>query len=82
MFGVRPSFRATLGQAIAFGGGGEYALARHAVAALLNAAHSRVDYAYTRAEVIEVVRWAYERGDFATAKDNLAEANEQSCPLD
>jgi hypothetical protein len=82
VFGVKAGFRATLGQAVEFSGGGEYALARHAVAALLNTNHWRVDYAYGRDEVIDVVRWAYATGDFETAKDNLAEANEQRCPLD
>ena len=81
VFGVKSGFRATLGQAVEFSGGGEYALARHAVAALLNARHSRVDYAYDRDEVIDVVRWAYATGDFETAKNDLAEANEQRCPL-
>lgn len=81
MFGVKPAFRATLGQAVEFNGGGEYALARHAVAALLDSTHPRVDYPFTRDEVIAVVRWAYQTGDFETAKTQLAAANEQGCPL-
>lgn len=81
MFGVRPKFHATLGQAVEFDGGGEYALARHAVAALLDSMHARVDYPYTKDEVIAVVRWAYEHADFETAKNQLATANEQGCPL-
>ena len=81
VFGVKPAFRATLGQAVEFNGGGEYALARHAVAALLDSMHSRVDYPYTKDEVIAVVRWAYEHADFETAKNQLASANEQDCPL-
>ena len=40
----------TLGKAVSLGGGGENALLRHAVAALLNA-KSSVDYAYTETKV-------------------------------
>jgi hypothetical protein len=81
VFGVTPSFTATLGQAVAFGSGGEKALARHAVAALLNAASPGVSYAYGTAEVIDLVRWAYSTGEFEAVKDSLAAENETSCPL-
>lgn len=80
-FGVDASFDLTLLGALRQGGGGEKALGRHAVAALLNAA-SDVDYASTTAEVIALVQDAYASGDFEGAKDLLAGENEQECPLD
>ena len=43
---------ATLIEALESGGGGQNALARHAVAALLNAANPDVDFEFTTAEVI------------------------------
>jgi hypothetical protein len=78
----------TLGQAIWATGGGAYALARHATAGLLNALGGvpnadgeSVDYAYTAAEVIQMVQDAFDSGDFETNKDLLAAANETGCPL-
>jgi hypothetical protein len=81
VFGVASSFNSTLIAALNRGGGGENALGRHAVAALLNAAHSGVDYAYSEGEVIQIVQDAYVTGDFTGAKDQLATENEQGCPL-
>ena len=63
------------------GGGGEKALGRHAVAALLNAASPDVDYAYTEAEVIAAVQNAYATGDFNRVKNDLEYQNELGCPL-
>jgi hypothetical protein len=80
-FGVTSSFGGTLIDALVRGGGGEIALGRHAVAALLNAAHSGVDYDLTAAEVISAVQAAYASGDFEGAKNTLASLNEQGCPL-
>ena len=57
------------------------ALARHAVAALLNASNPDVDSDFTAAQVIALVQEAVASGDFETAKDLLAAANEQGCPL-
>jgi hypothetical protein len=73
----------TLGAAVALGGGGVNALARHGVAALLNAASGGVAYAYTTAEVIAIVRGtgAYAGLSMEARKDLLAVANESSCPL-
>lgn len=79
-FGVASSFTATLLEALNQGGGGEYALGRHAVAALLNAASPDVDYFYTEAEVIAAVQNAYATGDFEGTKDDLAGWNEQEAP--
>ncbi len=55
------------------GGGKEKRLGRHAVAALLSAAHGGVGYPYTVAEVIALVQ----AGD----ADALEDANELGCPL-
>ena len=45
--------------------------AREQVAALLNAAHPGVNYAYTEAEIVAMVQQAYATGDFEDAKDLL-----------
>lgn len=81
VFGVTSSFGGTLIQALIRGGGGEAALGRHAVAALLNSVHSGVDYPLTSAQVIAIVQAAYTSGDFDGAKNQLAALNEQGCPL-
>ena len=57
------------------------ALARHAVAALLNASNPDVASDFTTAQVIALVQDAVASGDFETAKNLLAAANEQGCPL-
>lgn len=81
VFGVDASFSKTLVGAASQGGGGEKALGRHAVAALLNAANPDVNYLYTEAEVIALVQSAYATGDFEGAKNLLAAQNEIGCPL-
>ena len=82
VFGVNASFDPdTLLDAVWLGGGGEFALARHAVAALLNAAHPDVDYQFTVAEIIAGVQNAYATGDFEPFKSQLDYANNAGCPL-
>lgn len=81
VMGVDSSFD-TLLDGVSAKGGGENALARHAVAALLNAASSDVDYEYTTGEVIALVQDAYASGDFESAKNLLEAQNEAGCPLD
>ena len=71
----------TLLDALKRGGGGEYALGRHAVAALLDAANPDVNYTYYESQVIALVQDAFGSGDFEPTKDLLADANEQMCPL-
>lgn len=71
----------TLLQAVWAVGGGVNALARHATAALLNTTSSGVDYPYTTAEVIDMVKEAIASGDYETTKDILANANELGCNL-
>jgi hypothetical protein len=80
VFGVASSFTATLLEALNQGGGGEYALGRHAVAALLNAASPDVDYDLTMADVIAAVQDAYGTGDFEGTKDYLEGFNTQTAP--
>lgn len=81
VFGVDSSF-ATLLDGAEAKGGGENALARHAVAALLNASNPDVSYEYSEAEIIALVQGAYASGDFESAKDMLEYQNELGCPLD
>ena len=81
-FGVISSFGGTLLEALERGGGGEAALGRHAVAALLNAASPDVDYFYSEAEVIALVQAADSSGEFEDAKDALELQNELGCGLD
>jgi hypothetical protein len=81
VFGVDASFNKDLLGALQQGGGGEKALGRHAVAALLNSASGGVSYDYSTAEVIDLVQDAYASGDFEGAKNLLEAANESGCPL-
>jgi predicted ribosomally synthesized peptide with SipW-like signal peptide len=71
----------TLMQALWLGVDGLNALAREAVAALLNAAHPAMDYPLTVEEVIKKVQDAIESGHYETAKDKLEAYNNLSCPL-
>lgn len=60
------------------GGGGENALFRHAVAALLNAAHPDVDYPLSSSQIITAVNAAVASGDaevIESLKDELDEFN-------
>lgn len=79
-FSVAGSYN-TLSDAVWARGGGEGALARMAVAALLNAAHPDVNYAYTTAEILAGVQAAYASGNFEPFKDALDNANNAGCPL-
>jgi hypothetical protein len=83
VFGVTSSFGPTftLLDALKQGGGGEIALGRHAVAALLNSVNSDVSFEFTTAEVIAIVQDAYATGEFKAAKNLLQDENETGCPL-
>lgn len=81
VFGVDASFDKTLLGALQQGGGGEKALGRHAVAALLNTSNPDVSYAFSTAGVINIVQNAYATGNFNGAKNMLEFENEQGCPL-
>jgi uncharacterized repeat protein (TIGR01451 family) len=73
----------TLLEAAGLGGGGVNALARHAVAALLNSASAGVDYPYTTAQVLAIVQGTGAfAGQSVEARKNLLEAaNQLGCPL-
>jgi len=63
-------------EALKAGGGGLNALGRHAVAALLNAAHPLIDYPYTIPEIIAAVQAALSPGgDVEGTKDDLDDFN-------
>jgi hypothetical protein len=80
---------ATLLDALRFRGGASVVAAkrillRHAVAALLNSAHSEVEFGMTTAEVISLVDDALasnDRGEILAAKNDLAALNQRGCPL-
>ena len=83
-FGVTLSNDKTLMQALKTGGGGEKALGRHAVAALLNACEtSGVFYRFTTGQVITKVQRSYRDQKLVEEhKDIFEEWNELYCPLD
>jgi len=82
VFGVTSTFAAnTLLEVLSQGGGGEIALGRNAVAALLNSTHGDVDFAFDTATVIQKVQDAYASGDFSTAHRELAAENERGCTV-
>ncbi|HUT92893.1 MAG TPA: SdrD B-like domain-containing protein [Thermoguttaceae bacterium] len=80
-FGVSDDPDLTLLGALERGGGEENALGRHAVAALLNAAHPGIDYAFTTAEIISMVQSAYATGEFEAIKDQFEAENELEADL-
>jgi hypothetical protein len=80
LFGVDASFSLSLFDVVRQGGGGERALGRHAVAALLSALHPDVAYAFSVAEVIALVQEAYSTGDFRGIKNLLEAENQRQLP--
>ncbi len=70
----------TLMQAAWLGGGGARKLARHAVAALLNASDSEVNYPLTAAEVISSVQNAFNTQTYEPLATNLDSDNNLGCP--
>ena len=71
----------TLLEALKAGGGGQNALARHAVAALLNASSPDVDFDFTTAEVIAMVQDAVASGDFDDGEESPGGGERAGCPL-
>jgi hypothetical protein len=72
----------TLLQAVWAAGGGINALARHAVAALLNAASPNVNYLYSVQQVISMTQAAIDgNADIEETKDLFDAANNAGCPL-
>jgi hypothetical protein len=74
----------TLLEGLQEGGGGVDALTRHAIAAVLNAAHPDVGSPLTVAAIVEAVNAAFASEDAAQIedlKDMLAGFNEAGCPI-
>src|SRR5919108_2909602 len=69
----------TLLQALNLGGGGLNALARAAVAALLNAASDEIDFEFTVEEVIAMFQEAIETGNIEDVKDEFDRENNRGC---
>ena len=81
----RPAFgNKSLVKVLDLGGGGLKALGRHAVAALLNASSSGVDFKYTANEVITMFQQAFDSGNadlIEDTKDLFDVANNGGCDL-
>ena len=71
----------TLLGALNLGGGGANALARAAVAALLNAASDDVNSFYTEQQVLDMVAAALASNNYEATKNLLDTANNLGCPL-
>jgi len=80
-FGVDVPCDPSLLNALYSRGGGEKALMRHSTAALLNAAHANVDYAFTQSEIIVMVQNAFAAGEYEGLKDQFAVENEKGADL-
>lgn len=78
-FGTDLSEDITLEQAINWKGGQLDAVVRHITAALLNAAHPDVDYAYSVAEVMQL--WEQAQSDPQAVLNQIVPENEQGCPI-
>jgi hypothetical protein len=72
----------TLLEAVWAQGGGINDLARHAVAALLNASSPDVDYMYSVASVIAMFQAAYDSGNYGPTATMFMMENELGCPID
>lgn len=80
--GKKAADNPTLLDALNANGGGVNALARHAVAALLNAAHSLIEYPMSEGEIITAVEAALDGGDVEGLKNELDAQNNLGCSID
>ncbi|MEW7986242.1 MAG: DUF4215 domain-containing protein [Candidatus Thiodiazotropha sp.] len=73
----------TLLDVLSQGGGKLYALGRHTVAALLNAASTEVNYGHTPESIIDTFNAIYpgSKDDYEALKDEFEDDNERGCPL-
>ena len=74
----------TLLEGLQLGGGGLNALTRHAIAAVLSAAHPDIDYPLTISEIVDMVNDAYTSGDadeIEDLKDDLDAFNNLNCSI-
>jgi hypothetical protein len=81
IFGVDTTGCPTLLDALQANGGGANALLRHSTAALLNAAHPNIEYAYTKAEIISMVRGAFASDNYESVKNTFELENEKGADL-
>src|SRR5262245_14568606 len=75
----------TLLQGLQNGGGGVNALTRHAIAAVLSAAHPSLDYPLTVGEIVDAVNAAYKSGNaviIENLKNLLDRLNNADCAID
>jgi hypothetical protein len=81
VFGVSVPCHMTLLNALKARCGGYYALMRQSVAALLNASHPNIEYAYSVDAVISMVQEAWATGEYEPLKDSLEIENEKGADL-
>jgi hypothetical protein len=82
VFGVSYNPTLTLQGALNLGGGGFQALARHAAAALLNAAQPDVDYGLSQSQIIAQVRQAFATNNPEPTKNLFDRLNNAGCSID
>jgi hypothetical protein len=82
VFGVNYDPSLTLGGALNLGGGGFAALARHAAAALLNAANVDVNYGAEESEIKALVQQAFATNNPEPTKNTFDQLNNAGCSID
>ena len=82
VFGVSYNPTLTLQGALKLEGGGFAALARHAAAALLNAAQPDVDYGLSQSQIISQVQQAFATNNPEPTKNLFDTLNNAGCSID
>jgi hypothetical protein len=82
VFGVNYNSSLTLGGALNLQGGGFAALARHAAAALLNAAHGDVSYGFEEDQIKALVQQAFATNNPEPTKNTFDTLNNAGCSID
>ena len=82
VFGVNYKAGLTLQGALGLNGGGFEALARHAAAALLNAAQADVDYGLSQSAIISQVQQAFATNNPEPTKNLFDKLNNAGCSID
>jgi hypothetical protein len=82
VFGVNYNSSLTLGGALNLGGGGFEALARHAAAALLNAASGDVNYGLEETQIKTLVQQAFATNNPEPTKNTFDQLNNVGCSID
>jgi Ca2+-binding RTX toxin-like protein len=81
VFKVDICCKLTLLDALKAKGGGVDALLRHSAAALLNAAHPNIDYAFSENEILSMVQNAFLTGEYEAVKNQFEIENEKGADL-